>query len=99
MKHGIKCERCGTVDDTGPHTPDNCIGVLMFQLSAERQEIGKLRPIIQRALEKQDIDSVRICALDDIIASKDKTIADLRGQLDVCIETLSDPVCSKCLDK
>lgn len=99
MKHDIKCDRCGIIDNIGPHTPDNCAAVLVSLLSSERQETRKLRQVIQRALEKQDIDGVRICALDDMIASKDKTIADLRGQLDVCVETLGDPVCSRCLGK
>ena len=30
------CEDCGTKDETGPHTPSNCIGVLKWQRDEAR---------------------------------------------------------------
>jgi len=29
----MKCEKCGTVDERGPHTDSNCIGVLQHRVA------------------------------------------------------------------
>lgn len=64
MNHGIKCERCGTVDDRGPHTADNCAAALTSLLATTRKELVEVKEMMADA-------TIHICALDDLIAGQD----------------------------
>src|SRR5271166_6414676 len=59
------CAECGTIDERGPHTPQNCLGVIKYraaQLAEEKAAVEKRAEVVEaRALELERRFPVTAC--------------------------------------
>lgn len=73
--NALTCNVCGTVDDRGPHTMDNCLGVVKAQSDRYRERLEAVRTLLN---ERHD-DLLRMETALKLIrsTSEDVTIADI----------------------